>query len=99
MAADDTHLMISQTEILFCVIRGDLGMGGSVTIWGESFRFDIVQVVVMQHGSPGQFPLVNIPSEMLSQFETGLRDPDAVAQGIGPVMLRVLLHALDPGGQ
>ena len=79
MPPDNIEFVGRQTKIPAGVFRRLTGMRGSVPVGGQPLCLDILELVVVQEGAPGKFPLVDIPAQLLGKPEACLGDLDAVA--------------------
>ena len=65
-------------KILICLLHGDLGVRSAVPVCGQPFLLDVVLIIIMKHRAAHELPLIYIPPEFFCQFNTLLRDSNAV---------------------
>ena len=94
---DDIELFICKIKVLLRLFHRCQGMGRSMAVSGKALLFDVVLIIVMQHGAAGKFSLVNVPAQDLRQFEAPLCHLHAVGKRVAPVVLWKIAEPVDLG--
>ena len=79
MPPDNIDLVGCQAEIPAGVFRGFSRMRGPVPVGRQPLCLNIIEIIVMQKGSPGKFPLVDLPPQLLRKPEARLGNLNTVA--------------------